>query len=235
MNIAMIKTLSEGQQKDLARIVNHVRTESMSFTKQIIEIHGKNSLAILMGAVKMAESIVQECTALQPIACAKGCDFCCHLRVEAMPFEIHGIVNYLYETLDQVDLVSIYRAIKDRAQRAAGLDTESHKNAKIPCAFLENGACSIYKVRPLVCVGYHALDRQECEDGFNGKQQSVLQNSTLFVGAQSVSLGVLEVIDKKQLDKHLSGKPELHATLLPVLRAKLKREFGNAFIAELDE
>jgi hypothetical protein len=38
--------------------------------------------------------------------------------------------------------------------------------AGVPCPLLEDGACSVYEVRPLICRGWSSLDASACERHF---------------------------------------------------------------------
>src|SRR5690606_16099385 len=41
--------------------------------------------------------------------------------------------------------------------------------AKLPCAFLENGDCTIYAFRPLNCRGANSVDADLCRDFVEGR------------------------------------------------------------------
>src|SRR5713101_7298093 len=78
------------------------------------------------------------------LACKDGCNYCCHLRLDALPSEIFRIKAHLERTLSKEALASLKERIVATAKRAAGLTAEAHSAARIACSFLADGRCSIY-------------------------------------------------------------------------------------------
>lgn len=73
------------------------------------------------------------------LACARGCDACCHVELTVSPTEARRVAAYLAD-LEGVD-VARRRAIAARA------DVPSTR-----CVMLDaDGACDVYPARPLVC------------------------------------------------------------------------------------
>lgn len=104
------------------------------------------------------------------IECAKGCAFCCHVTVTAMAPEIFHVANQLrampdYET----------RLIRIRSADAntRGLGGYERALKKLPCGLLEDGACSVYTVRPSACRGMTSVAMAMCERAFNGENVQV--------------------------------------------------------------
>lgn len=77
------------------------------------------------------------------IACGKGCSACCHMNVMVSQLEVALIE-------------------KEVGARPAHLqDSKVHNLEKfngVPCPFLNDGACSIYDVRPFVCRKHMNFD-----------------------------------------------------------------------------
>lgn len=86
--------------------------------------------------------------AAPPAACKKGCGWCCHQRVGAAAIEV----------------LAIARALADRPEAAliAGWKPGT------PCAFLKDGACAIYDIRPLKCRSLWHLDVRHCMGKYAG-------------------------------------------------------------------
>ncbi|MBC7951471.1 MAG: YkgJ family cysteine cluster protein [Rhodospirillaceae bacterium] len=78
-----------------------------------------------------------------PAACRKGCGWCCHQRVGAAAVEV----------------LAISRALVDRPEARAALAAWSPGK---PCAFLKDGACSVYDIRPLKCRSLWHVDERHC-------------------------------------------------------------------------
>jgi Fe-S-cluster containining protein len=100
------------------------------------------------------------------IACAPGCDYCCHLRVGVFPHEAAAMLDYLRTRATPAQAAAIEQRIRANAQRIDGLTVEQHRAAVIPCAFLTARRCSAHDVRPSACATHHSLSRERCEHAF---------------------------------------------------------------------
>lgn len=81
------------------------------------------------------------------LACKKGCDLCCQRKF----------------TVSAVEAYNIARAFRQ-------LDAATQRKVRKPkssCAFLINGACSVYASRPVICrtYGLPTLHRNEKSEG----------------------------------------------------------------------
>lgn len=79
----------------------------------------------------------------RPAACRKGCGWCCHQRVGAAAIEV----------------LTMARALRERPPAVAALAAWTPGG---PCAFLKDGACSVYDVRPLKCRSLCHVDERHC-------------------------------------------------------------------------
>lgn len=102
------------------------------------------------------------------LACRRGCAACCAYAVAASPLEVLNLAGYLRATRTEAELGALRRRL---AARIAGADqADRAPDGSLlgwgsPCALLsEDGACSVYRHRPLACVGYNSLDAAACED-----------------------------------------------------------------------
>jgi Fe-S-cluster containining protein len=96
------------------------------------------------------------------VACRAGCDHCCHQVVGITPPEAIAIVEYLRQTLSDVELTRLRAHVAERVERIRGLSSSDRFSPQHPCVFLQSGSCSIYEVRPLSCRGMNSLDATEC-------------------------------------------------------------------------
>ena len=84
-----------------------------------------------------------------PAACKRGCGWCCHQRVGAAAIEV----------------LAMARALAERpAARAMLAGWEPGK----PCAFLKDGACAVYDIRPLKCRSLWHVDVRHCMAKYAG-------------------------------------------------------------------
>jgi len=101
-----------------------------------------------------------------PVACAAGCDFCCHLRVSVFEHEAVAVLHYLRTRLPPADAAAAQRRIVANAARIDATTVAQHYAARMPCALLVDGQCCAYEARPSACAAHHSLSRERCEDGF---------------------------------------------------------------------
>lgn len=81
-------------------------------------------------------------------ACKRGCGWCCHQRVGAAAIEV----------------LAMARALATRPEAAL---LEGWTPGK-PCAFLQDGACAIYDIRPLKCRSLWHVDVRACMGKYAG-------------------------------------------------------------------
>lgn len=105
------------------------------------------------------------------IQCSAGCHYCCYLKVTASIPEILIIMDHLEHT-DQLDLFR--KEIKNSPHHFPASEIAEDRwwvETRIPCLFLNKDTrlCKIYEVRPFTCRGYHSLDKQACQKGYEEK------------------------------------------------------------------
>ena len=106
------------------------------------------------------------------IACVAGCAFCCHQRVGLLPHEAIALFHHLRTSLPPATAADIESRIRANAARTEGLTPREHLALRLPCAFLIDGRCSAYAVRPANCAAYHSLSRARCEYAFANPQDA---------------------------------------------------------------
>lgn len=95
------------------------------------------------------------------IQCARGCAFCCRVNVDISEEEAACIIEYCQQRGMQINT--------ERMQAQLGKDRSTWKDLSIAdqhCAFLKDGLCSVYEVRPLACRKYFSTTRHLCENPF---------------------------------------------------------------------
>jgi Fe-S-cluster containining protein len=108
--------------------------------------------------------------------CRAGCASCCRLMVMATPFEALSIARHLLETRTPAELESIKARLRQIVD--VPLDMTLRVKARLPCALLEDGRCSIYAERPSVCRITLSQSRAACDsclDAGGGVVPSIVQ------------------------------------------------------------
>ncbi|MCW7540295.1 YkgJ family cysteine cluster protein [Aquabacterium sp. A7-Y] len=101
-------------------------------------------------------------------ACAKGCSYCCHLRVSAPAQEVFTLAEALEQLPDAAQRAALLARVRDNAARVATMDSRRHHGTALRCAVLAaDGACSAYEARPSSCRRYHSLSVEACKASFD--------------------------------------------------------------------
>jgi len=113
------------------------------------------------------------------IACKRGCSACCENMIVAFEPEVIAVANWLEQPENQqtrADFLEAYprwrSRVGNRPEKLAELEVQGKLDEledvlgevwkkHVLCAFNQDGACSIYPVRPNVCRSCHALDTSE--------------------------------------------------------------------------
>jgi Fe-S-cluster containining protein len=99
-----------------------------------------------------------------PIACRKGCNFCCHIAVSATIVEIDVIARHVKSTWS----VAAIEALVARIETTFRMNVDDRLANRAPCPFLVEGSCSIYAVRPFACRRQVSIDASLCEKALDG-------------------------------------------------------------------
>ena len=97
------------------------------------------------------------------LACTRGCNHCCHLRVEVQPYEAFHLAAWLRRNLDAARLATVTSRLRANVERTRALGAEARKRENLACALLgDDGACSAYEARPAQCRRCHSTDVEPC-------------------------------------------------------------------------
>ena len=96
-------------------------------------------------------------------ACAAGCAWCCHQQVAIAPAEAVAIARHVTRTFPPDALAALQARLAALDARTRGLGVPDRAKLKAPCAFLADGNCSVYAVRPLRCRGVYSRDAAHCQ------------------------------------------------------------------------
>ncbi len=98
------------------------------------------------------------------VACARGCSYCCNLRVQVQPYEAFRLAAWLRKHFDARGIERVLSRLRANAERTLALGEEARKRTNIPCALLgDDGACTVYDARPAQCRRYHSTSVEPCK------------------------------------------------------------------------
>ena len=168
------------------------------------------------------------------LACERGCNYCCHQRVEIRPYEAFVLAEHIRARMTAQRADVVMRLAANRA-RIAPLNALQHTQAGIACALLVDGACSVYEARPAACRKYYSLSVETCRDAFLHPTEPLsgpLEDDDLRLAGNAVALGYARGIEESGRD---ADRYELHAALLDALEnpksSKRYRAGKKAFVS----
>jgi Fe-S-cluster containining protein len=113
-------------------------------------------------------NVDRQCEGQTALACRGGCAACCSLRVTATVPEILAVAAHL--RIIEATMPPFARVLWQRIETSAEVaarDDAAHDDAAYlalahPCAFIVDGHCVIYELRPLACRGHASFDEAAC-------------------------------------------------------------------------
>lgn len=118
------------------------------------------------------------------IACARGCSFCCHANVEVTILEAIAVAQHVAA---RPDLAASALAT---APKVAHMPPWIRYDLRIPCAFLRDGACAIYGLRPRACRAHVSYSAASCEEVLTSGDSKSLPPMVTFGWPRTVSKAV---------------------------------------------
>ncbi len=117
-------------------------------------------------AAAFAESATQQYAdpSFKP-ACKTGCHWCCFQSVSVSGIEVFRIAKHIQSMPDD-EQEALISGLRDLNKLTRGKSRHRRAKLKRPCAFLKDGLCSIYTVRPLACAEFTSSDVADCKKGF---------------------------------------------------------------------
>lgn len=91
-----------------------------------------------------------------PIACRKGCSFCCNIWVDATAPEVLTAFKAIHKSEELI------AAVRKANELYAGLTFKQRWGMLTPCPMLADNLCSIYGSRPRVCRTAVSQDADAC-------------------------------------------------------------------------
>lgn len=98
-----------------------------------------------------------------PIACKKGCKWCCYQPVYMTTNEALLIYAYMKQSMTEDQINKLVSNAKLKLKKTKDLEEKEKQKISHACPFLSEGACSIYPVRPMACRVYLSSDERSCK------------------------------------------------------------------------
>ena len=103
-----------------------------------------------------------EAASRRSIACAAGCAACCNQQVALAPVEAAAIAQYVARNFTDEQDAALVARLRGLDAVTRGKTALERAHLRQPCAFVVEGRCSIYPVRPLRCRAVHSRDAGYC-------------------------------------------------------------------------
>jgi hypothetical protein len=167
---------------------------------------GMRPVDIVRQIARALDDIAAKC--VKP-ACARGCGWCCHQRVDVTAPEVFALAEHL-RGMDLEPLRATVESLR-------GLSSREHHLRRVRCALL-NGQmeCTAHSERPLACRRGHSLDAAICRAVYDDPalETQIPVDSTLSWNTAALILGFREgyAHHERALDTY-----ELNAALLIAL------------------
>ena len=101
--------------------------------------------------------------AVNPVQCHKGCWHCCTQFVATTIPEILRLAAYIRETFAADEIVALLERLKLYRETNSALPPDRRaKLLRTQCPLLQDGICSVFEARPLVCRGFNSTDVEAC-------------------------------------------------------------------------
>lgn len=199
---------------DLLRAVAEGEAQTL---KPLVARGAQGAIDAAGAAAARAERLVAGAMASEPpdapIACSKGCSFCCYAKVLVVAPEVFRIAAHLRESLDAEALGRLLDRAREADEKTRGLTRAARAEARLPCPLLDaEGGCSAHAARPLVCRSWTSYDAAACER-YAAAPSGQLSPPQYAVGYE-LTQAVLAGLGKACFDAGRDGTPlELNAAL----------------------
>jgi len=107
----------------------------------------------------------------EPLNCRQGCHYCCYNQPMVTPPEALFIGHHVEQTFSDKDQKELIVKIKKILKTTNGKkpDEIAMMRHDLPCIFLQDGMCMVYKVRPAVCRTCCSTSADHCKSIFESR------------------------------------------------------------------
>jgi Fe-S-cluster containining protein len=165
----LVAPVSDAQHRQEDAVLNHLREDEVAAARDIVtQTPTADGLqAVIEDASGFAEAMTQKLRdpATPAVACKRGCYWCCYQSIPVSAPETFRISRFLSSESMRDRRAAVIERLRKLDARTRGRDLKERAKLRVPCAFLENGSCTVYEVRPLACAEMTSFDVQDCKRG----------------------------------------------------------------------
>ncbi len=103
----------------------------------------------------------------KPIACKKGCNWCCYQPVYLTTNEAYLIHEYMTQSFTESQINKLVSNARLKLKKTKGLEETEKQKISHACPFLYEGSCVVYPVRPMACRVYLSANETSCKNKYN--------------------------------------------------------------------
>ena len=98
----------------------------------------------------------------KPVACRRGCHWCCHQAVFSGTHETHFIREYVKDLFSAGEQEELHRRSREKSALTLQKTVKELYLVRKACPFLDQGYCRIYEARPMACRIYLSSSVESC-------------------------------------------------------------------------
>ena len=165
---------------------------------RVLNDRGATLPAVLQAAgdaQQSADLAVEIMTPATPAACRAGCHWCCHVSVSLTVPEALSVASYLREMRSAEELAEVMRRVAELDDTTRGLTSGERAAAKLWCALLgEDGRCTVYSARPLMCRGWLSAFEESCQQAWETSfdESTIYAHTGTKLAVSAVERGLME-------------------------------------------
>ncbi len=151
--------------------------------------------------------------------CEAGCNACCHtVSADVTPLEALIVADHLHRQADAPQLARLRARLLLNVALRANMTAEDRDRTRLRCGLLgDDGLCSVYAARPLVCAGVFSLSRSACQQSAQHADLAE-QQVPLDRPAKAWTMGLSGGLQRALVDAGLDGNLyELNSIVLVAL------------------
>ena len=158
-------------------------------------------------ALEMTETTLAKRSRSVPVACKRGCSYCCRgTAVATTAPEIFRIARWLHRNA-AIKPALAPAAVANRCESRAGLNVAAISRTREACPLLIDDACGVYAVRPINCRQVLSSSVEACRAHYNGLAGPVPyveEAQHKAAHTRSLLLGAIEAADRDSTSYELT-------------------------------